>query len=161
PTELGGIRLVSLGRLPRGNAAFHSQHHLFPAGFRCEQTVPSLAAAAATGGDEPTQLLVACEIAEHENGYPQFRVTPLARGETFSATSEPNVWAKVRESSVSHEMLEGKILRCRPTLGLARRLTARAPRCLRSSMRAVLRPGCGARSRIARWRSCWRGWTAP
>jgi hypothetical protein len=91
PRWFDNIFLLEVGKIDT-RSGFHSAIHLYPIGYKCEQSVTGL-----TVHKGVTEQDIVCEIAELD-GFPEFRITVKSTGSVLSAFSEAAVWRKVRKS---------------------------------------------------------------
>jgi hypothetical protein len=89
PVNIDGITVHSFGHLD-ARSGFETIVQLYPVGYKCEQTVSCV-----NFFKGPTEQRVVCEVGELD-GYPEFRITVKANGDTFLASTEAAVWKKVR-----------------------------------------------------------------
>ena len=88
PRAMDGITVLCPGRVDL-RMGFHSLVQIYPVGYLCEQTVSCSSITRGTFSE-----LVECEVGDRD-GYPEFRITVKASGDTFIASSEAVVWKKV------------------------------------------------------------------
>ena len=88
PRTMDGITVRQPGRVDL-RMGFHSLVQIYPVGYLCEQTV---SCSSITRG--AFRELIECEVGDRD-GYPEFRITVKASGDTFIASSEAAVWKKV------------------------------------------------------------------
>jgi hypothetical protein len=89
PVNIDVITVHSFGHLD-ARSGFETIVQLYPVGYKCEQTVSCV-----NFFKGPSEQRVVCEVGELD-GYPEFRITVKANGDTFIASTEAAVWKKVR-----------------------------------------------------------------
>ena len=86
--QVDHITVLKLGKIDH-RPAFHTSVQIFPIGYKCEQKISGVSIQKGA-----MNQVITCEIEDLE-GYPQFRITVKATGDTYMASSESSVWKKV------------------------------------------------------------------
>lgn len=89
PVDIDGITVLNFGRLDV-RSGFETLVQLYPVGYKCEQTITGM-----NFFKGAVKQRVVCEVGEID-GYPEFRITVKANGDTFLASTEAAAWKKVR-----------------------------------------------------------------
>lgn len=89
PMEIDGITVHSFGTLDT-RSGFETLVQLYPVGYKCEQTITGM-----NFFKGAVKQRVVCEVGELD-GFPEFRITIKANGDTFLASTEVAAWKKVR-----------------------------------------------------------------
>ena len=95
PIEVDGIKVIEFGDVNSDESRLHSAVDIYPIGYDAELNLHT-----GNRGRSSTSR-VRCEIVM-KNGPPEFRISVLNSGQSYSASSESAVWKKVLQNYCVH-----------------------------------------------------------